>query len=115
MCVHVHVHVFMFVFVFVFVQAACAGTFIGRSMWPGTRKTLEGTSAGFLSMVAFVLALQAMLGHHATIISPRTFQSIQLAAAVAVACLLETFTKQIDNLFLPLYFFGTLLLFSAPA
>ncbi len=39
----------------------------------------------------------------------------QVASSIAVACLLETFTKQIDNLFLPLYFAGALLLFSAPA
>jgi hypothetical protein len=39
-------------------------------------------------------------------------QVIQLSAACAVACLLETFTTQVDNLILPLYFFVTLVLLS---
>ena len=81
------------------------GSSLGRSRWPGTKKTVEGTAAGFLSIIVCV-------GSAAHIINTRSFQVVQFAASVAVACMLETFTKQIDNLFLPLYFYGTLLLLS---
>ena len=73
---------------------------------------MEGTAAGFLSIIVFVVVTQYCVGSAAHIINTRSFQVVQFAASVAVACMLETFTKQIDNLFLPLYFYGTLLLLS---
>ncbi len=85
---------------------------MGRSRWPGTKKTVEGTAAGFFSILVFVIVAQYCLGTSLTVINPRSFQVVQFAASVALASLLETFTKQIDNLFLPLYFYGTLVLLS---
>ena len=85
---------------------------LGRTRWPGTKKTVEGTLAGFLGILVVVAVAQGCLGNMVLLLSVRSFQVVQFAASVAVVSLLETFTKQIDNLFLPLYFFGTLLLLS---
>eukprot|EP00940_MAST-03C_sp_MAST-3C-sp2_P000326 g326.t1 len=76
--------------------AAVVGSSCGRLKWPGTSKTIEGTGAAVLSMV-MVSAL--LLGGSL---------SVSVTVAVLATCLLETFTSQMDNLVLPLFFFALL-------
>lgn len=118
------------------------GTYCGRSRWPGTRKSLEGTASGFVGVIVCTVLLHCaaawsgLMDHiiHVTTFEARAVlaslitmcachddcvpvavQIIQFSAACACACLLETFTKQVDNLILPLYFYGTLVLLSPRA
>ncbi len=75
---------------------------------------MEGTAAGFVSIVVLVALLQQVVPASVVVLRVQSFQLVQYAASVVIASLLETFTKQIDNLFLPLYFYSTLLLMSPP-
>ena len=80
--------------------AAVIGTFMGRTKWYGTNKTVEGTLIA--SVVTSALAVSLLLVSEDKVTKVLTF--------VTMTCLLETFTKQMDNLILPLYLFSLLAL-----
>jgi ACT domain-containing protein len=63
-----------------------------------------------LGLLATPVIIQVLVGDTLSVLHIRSFVSIQFAAACAIAIALETFTKQIDNLVLPLYFYAALLL-----
>ena len=90
-------------------MASVVGVYAGRTRWPRSRKTLEGSAAGVASML-LVLALLLSCAQGGV---PRDLiQWAVLSGCTALACVLEAATSQIDNLFLPL-FFQTLLLIAA--
>lgn len=93
--------------------ASYVGTRVGRTCWRGTSKTVEGTLAAVIAVMvgaiglyagALSLAPQAALASAAE--QAREWQRV-LVATLAT-CVLEAVTDQIDNLFLPLYFFCAL-------
>lgn len=84
------------------------GKLVGSTRWSGTKKTLEGTLGAIISILVV-----------ATFIA-RTFANIpmfdlSLVVATVLTSLLESFTDQIDNLFLPLYYYAVMLLSSTSA
>ena len=86
-------------------MASLVGVHLGRTRWPRSRKTLEGS----LAAVASMLLLLALLLHLGGELPRRAAPWAALAAAVALAAVLEAATSQIDNLFLPLFFCSVLL------
>jgi hypothetical protein len=54
-------------------QAAFFGTYFGRSKWPGTKKTVEGTAAGFIGVMGSILVLQFAHSELA-VLNHRSFQ-----------------------------------------
>ena len=98
--------------------ASAVGVHAGRTRWPGSRKTLEGSAAGAASTLAVLAMLLRLDGaaersvsstHAAWDQQPGVLAWAGISACTALAFVLEAFTLQIDNLFLPL-FYQTLLL-----
>ena len=92
--------------------ASVVGIHLGRCRWPGTRKTVEGTAAAAASMLLLLLLLRRLLQGgrgHAEWLGPAT-DWWAAALCTALVCLLEAWTSQIDNLFLPIYYCAVLLL-----
>ena len=88
-------------------MASIVGVYAGRTRWPHSRKTLEGSAGGAVAML-LTLALVLHVGSPAGLPGElRTWAA--LAGCVVAACLLEAATAQIDNLFLPLFFHTCLL------
>ena len=85
--------------------ASLAGVHFGRTRWPRTKKTLEGSASAVAAMMLLlVLILQSSDA------MPRGLGPwAALGGTSALAAVLEAATSQIDNLFLPL-FYQTLLL-----
>lgn len=81
--------------------ASLVGVSFGRHRWPRTRKTVEGSAAAVVAVLVCVAILAPP--------SPLD-EWLKLASATVLACLVEAFTSQIDNLFLPLVYFVLLLL-----
>ena len=81
-------------------QAAVVGVTVGRTRWPGSSRTVEGSAAAAVSFLACAAALSWLLAEHTP--WPRL-----LAASIAVA-LVEAVTQQIDNLLLPLVAYAAL-------
>ena len=81
------------------------GIAAGRTRWPGTRKTVEGTAAGWASCMLLLAVL--LLPHHPLSAEARGWAGV--AAATALVCVLEAVTTQIDNLLLPPVYFAALL------
>ncbi|XP_024539538.1 dolichol kinase EVAN-like isoform X1 [Selaginella moellendorffii] len=67
-----------------------------------SKKTVEGTMAGIMSL-GFSCALIQRL------VSPICFQTYQLAIPAVLAGLLEAYTSQMDNMFVPLVFYASFL------
>ena len=86
-------------------MASAVGIAAGRTRWPGTRKTVEGTAAGWASCMLLLAAL--LLPHHPLSAEARGWAGV--AAATALVCVLEAVTTQIDNLLLPPVYFAALL------
>ena len=72
--------------------AAVVGRWVGKHKWPGSRRTLEGSLAFFLSSVGAVGWVGGTAGG---------WKDVGLACGLL--SLLEAFTGQIDNLVLPVY------------
>lgn len=70
--------------------AAAVGQTFGTVNWPGTRRTLEGTTAGIAAGVLFAAGARA--------------GTLSTVAPVVIAGALEAVTAQIDNLVLPVAF-----------
>ena len=81
-------------------QASLFGSYLGRTRWPKTRKTLEGTAGAIVGIFTTCYLLQLAFGDVAPSVST------PLVVSTICVCLLESFTDQIDNLFLPLYYYS---------
>jgi dolichol kinase len=92
-------------------MASYVGTRFGRTRWPGSPKTLEGTAAAVSGIMVGACALcaasAALRGADARGAISADECARVLLATVAT-CALEAATEQIDNLFLPLHFFCAL-------
>ncbi|GBG28068.1 Dolichol kinase [Hondaea fermentalgiana] len=87
---------------------AIIGSQLGRRHWPGGRKTFEGTLAAVLSTLA---VLRALHWAHA---ADKPFNWPVVFVATTLTCLIEAFTKQIDNLTLPVLYAALLALPQLP-
>lgn len=90
--------------------ASYVGTRLGRTRWPGTAKTVEGTAAAVGAIVVGAVALCAAAGAVAPAPAARLTGGVllRILGATVATCVLEALTDQIDNLFLPLHFFCAL-------
>ena len=91
--------------------AAAVGVHFGRTRWPRTSKSLEGTGAAVLAMLALLGVLLPLSGGDG--VPCGWSQWLALAVCSLLACVLEAITTQIDNLFLPLFYHATLCLAAA--
>ncbi|TNY21389.1 dolichol kinase [Rhodotorula diobovata] len=85
--------------------ASIVGKLVGRTRWPGTTKTLEGTAA-FVSSVVLCAWLLRLVG----VVEP--FSLPRYILGVTLAALLEAASAQNDNLVIPLYLWSVLSLLS---
>ncbi|KAL1495367.1 hypothetical protein AB1Y20_016736 [Prymnesium parvum] len=84
--------------------ASIVGVHLGRHTWPGTGKTVEGSVAAVLSVLLLLLAIDMAQAHHAS-----ALEWAAVAGCTTLTFILEAFTTQIDNLYLPIFFAATLL------
>jgi len=89
--------------------ASVVGVHVGRVRWPTTRKTVEGSAAAAASMLGLVLFLRWLVERGG---AADVADWCCAAVCTVLVCLLEAFTSQIDNLFLPVYYAAALLLAS---
>ena len=88
--------------------AAAAGIGLGRTTWPGTRRTAEGSLAMLLSMVLAVVAYAYYLhplpggGGGGRAAADAVGEALGVLPELALLTALEACTGQIDNLVLPL-------------
>ncbi|GAA6051494.1 hypothetical protein JCM3770_004561 [Rhodotorula araucariae] len=85
--------------------ASIVGKLAGRTRWPGTTKTLEGTAA-FISSVVLCAWLLRLLG----VVEP--FSLPRYVLGVTLSALLEAASAQNDNLVIPLYMWSVISLLS---
>ncbi|PIN03551.1 Dolichol kinase [Handroanthus impetiginosus] len=89
-------------------MASMVGHKYGVLRWSKTgKKTIEGTAAGITSVFAACLALLPLLAATGYIF---TMQWFSLVVAVTISGLLEAYTAQLDNAFIPLVFYSLLCL-----
>lgn len=86
---------------------AVVGVYAGRFRWPGTRRTVEGSLAMFLSMFLAVLAIlinspTSSSSPEGSTLSDAVILSCRVSPLLVILSILEAFTCQIDNLCLPL-------------
>ncbi|BGP14302.1 dolichol kinase [Rhodosporidiobolus nylandii] len=86
-------------------MASIVGKLFGRTRWPGTPKTVEGTGAFILSVV-----LCAWFFRLIGIVEP--FSLTRYFFATTLAALLEASSAQNDNLVIPIYMWSLVSLFS---
>ncbi|KAI9243579.1 hypothetical protein BY458DRAFT_530546 [Sporodiniella umbellata] len=90
--------------------ASIVGKQWGRHTWPGSKKTVEGTIAFFLT----VLISSFVILHIGAIFSPENSSSLTLSSlhwpfystVVLATALLEAFSSQNDNIILPLFMYS---------
>lgn len=85
--------------------ASIVGVNFGRCRWPGTQKTVEGSIAGGVAIIALLMCVDRVDGVHAASLLEWSL----VVVCTILVCILEAFTTQIDNLFLPLVFYASLL------
>uniref|UniRef100_A0A7N0US89 dolichol kinase n=1 Tax=Kalanchoe fedtschenkoi TaxID=63787 RepID=A0A7N0US89_KALFE len=86
-------------------MASMVGHKYGVLRWSKTgKKTIEGTAAGITSMLVACLSLLPLLA------STKYLNWLPLLSAVTVSGLLEAYTAQLDNAFIPLVFYSLLCL-----
>ncbi|BGP46622.1 dolichol kinase [Rhodotorula kratochvilovae] len=85
--------------------ASIVGKLAGRTRWPGTSKTLEGTAA-FISSVVLCAWLLRLFG----VVEP--FSLPRYILGVTLSALLEAASAQNDNLVIPLYMWSVVSLLS---
>ncbi|ESP00642.1 hypothetical protein LOTGIDRAFT_96453, partial [Lottia gigantea] len=78
--------------------ASIIGSSIGRIHWPGSKKTVEGTTSSIFSQCLTVYILYSL-----GIIETVYWQKVIMA--IILTSLYEAFTFQIDNLVLPVFIF----------
>jgi len=95
--------------------AAAVGVSHGHWRWPGSRKTLEGSSAALaatlLVSAAYVVCAAGTGVYAWPSVTPLGTAAVVVAAATT--CLLEAATDQVDNLVLPPFFAIALLVASS--
>ena len=77
--------------------ASVVGSMHGRTKWPGTFKTVEGTLASVAAQLAFV-GLWAAATHF-------EFNAVSVSVivgSITISSVMEALTQQVDNLVLPL-------------
>jgi len=84
-------------------SASVVGIRYGRTRWPGTRKTIEGSLASLILQILFCQFLQTVGTQALTHIS-----ILGLIPALAMGVVLEAVTDQIDNLVVPLAVFAAM-------
>ncbi|XP_064609300.1 dolichol kinase-like [Liolophura sinensis] len=78
--------------------ASVGGSVFGKHRWPGSKKTIEGTSIAILSQLSFILCLSYFgMGTPESVLS--------VSVIVISTSVLEGVTSQIDNLILPLFMY----------
>ncbi|KAL3865761.1 hypothetical protein ACJMK2_043118 [Sinanodonta woodiana] len=85
--------------------ASIGGKMFGQHVWPGTKKTLEGTLCAILAQLLTILILH-FLGVAGAVLD------VKIAFAILSVSCLEAFTKQIDNLILPIFAYVLFLSFT---
>ncbi|CAK7332251.1 unnamed protein product [Dovyalis caffra] len=89
-------------------MASLVGHKYGVLRWSKTgKKTIEGTAAGITSVLAACSVLLPLLASTGYFL---TEHWISLLLAVTVSGLLEAYTAQLDNAFIPLVFYSLLCL-----
>ncbi|KAK6926732.1 hypothetical protein RJ641_008451 [Dillenia turbinata] len=89
-------------------MASVVGYKYGVLRWSKTgKKTVEGTAAGITSVLAACFVLLPLLASTGYIL---TQHWVSLFVAVTASGLLEAYTAQLDNAFIPLVFYGLLCL-----
>jgi len=76
--------------------ASVAGTWLGRTKWPGSKKSVEGTICSIISQIIFCLSLSSL-----GILPLSAVGGFRTVSAIVVSSHLEAFTTQVDNLVLP--------------
>jgi dolichol kinase len=74
--------------------------------WPKTRKTVEGTLASLISTFVTLIGIWVYLNYLGFESGSNFSNLILLGIATLFGSLLESFTLQSDNLFVPLYYFA---------
>lgn len=93
---------------------AVVGIMLGRTRWPQSRKTLEGSAAMFLSMLGAMLMLACLepgcssATSSLSLAPSRVSMAVQASLGSLCVTLIEAGTTQIDNVVLPLYLFASL-------
>jgi len=89
-------------------MASMIGYKYGVLRWSKTgKKTIEGTAAGITSVLAACSILVSLLASSGYILSQNW---LSLLVAVTLSGLLEAYTAQLDNAFIPLVFYSLLCL-----
>ncbi|KAM0898532.1 hypothetical protein ACQ4PT_021861 [Festuca glaucescens] len=89
-------------------MASMIGYKYGVLRWSKTgNKTIEGTAAGITSVLAACSILVSLLASSGYILSQHW---LSLSVAVTLSLLLEAYTTQLDNAFIPLVFYSLLCL-----
>uniref|UniRef100_A0ACD5TCP7 Uncharacterized protein n=2 Tax=Avena sativa TaxID=4498 RepID=A0ACD5TCP7_AVESA len=89
-------------------MASMIGYKYGVLRWSKTgKKTIEGTAAGITSVLAACSILVTLLASSGYILSQHW---LSLSVAVTLSLLLEAYTAQLDNAFIPLVFYSLLCL-----
>lgn len=89
-------------------MASMVGHKYGVLRWSKTgKKTVEGTAAGITSVLAACSLLLPLIASTGYIFTQHWFS---LFLAVTVSGLLEAYTAQLDNAFIPLFFYSLLCL-----
>ncbi|KQJ93298.1 hypothetical protein BRADI_3g03700v3 [Brachypodium distachyon] len=89
-------------------MASMIGYKYGVLRWSKTgKKTIEGTAAGITSVLAACSILVSLLASSGYILSQHW---LSLSVAVTLSLLLEAYTAQLDNAFIPLVFYSLLCL-----
>ncbi|CAI8016208.1 Dolichol kinase, partial [Geodia barretti] len=81
-------------------MAAVAGTLMGKTLWPGTKKTVEGSAMSVLTQLVAVLAIVMMDPY---ISMPTLREWGVVSASVVATAIMEAYTGQVDNLIIPLF------------
>ncbi|XP_070541747.1 dolichol kinase-like [Ptychodera flava] len=84
--------------------AALIGCRYGTHKWPGSNKSKEGTVAAIISQIIFCFLL--------SFIGVQIHSWLVLILSVLLTSLMEAFTKQIDNIVLPLFMYSMLTILS---
>lgn len=84
--------------------ASIVGTRWGKTKWPGSSKTVEGTVACILSQLIFVYGLAA-LGF-----IPNYFGIVRSTLSIIAVSFIEARTDQVDNLTLPIILYTCLVI-----
>eukprot|EP00743_Colponemidia_sp_Colp-15_P012881 GILK01014795.1.p1 GENE.GILK01014795.1~~GILK01014795.1.p1 ORF type:complete len:549 (-),score=69.73 GILK01014795.1:73-1602(-) len=90
--------------------ASAVGIRYGRTKWPGSGKSVEGTVAAVVSVIISVYIIQMLL----TLCSvPIALHPFPFFLSTVVVCVWEAVTDQIDNLLLPLAYVASFNIFRA--